>query len=187
MTDNWMSLDEFYDVKQFTIPKYQDIRGFNSTLWTWKDINEEDNPIELVHACNLSWSKAGTMRGMHLQLPPMEQAKMLVVLQGCIIDGFLDLRSKSVTFKQGSTVSLKPTDQYYEAIYIPHGYAHGFWAAEDSLVMYMVSDIYAPNLERSIQWRSCGIWERSNPLVRFESDRDKNAPTLEEFTTSYSR
>ena len=101
---------------------------------------------------NQSYSKrAGTLRGLHFQIPPRSQAKLIIVLRGRILDVAVDLRRGSPTF--GRHVTIEISADTGQQVYIPVGFAHGYLTLEDDvMLMYKVSDYYAPALDGGIRW-----------------------------------
>ncbi len=129
---------------------------------------------------NLSWSDRGVIRGMHLQIPPHEQGKLIRCLSGEIYDVVVDLRKNSKTFKKWFGVELSAKKN--QALYVPYGFAHGFQALEDSLVVYKCTTEYAAKFERGIRYDSPELnikWPIAEQ--RKVSDKDKILATLSEF------
>ena len=124
----------------------------------------------------------GTVRGLHLQVDPHAQGKLVRVLRGAIFDVALDLRLDSPTYLRHSSIELAEDD--YRVLWIPPGFAHGFCTLEvDTTVGYRVTSFYNHEAERSILWNDpeLGI---SWPIAAADavlSDRDASAPTLAKF------
>ena len=127
---------------------------------------------------NHSFSKKGTIRGMHFQRTP-GQAKLVTVMAGKIFDVFVDIRPNSPTFGKWDGVYLDA--ELGEQIFVPVGYAHGFCVVSDHAhVCYKVSHIYDPREERNFRFDDpfVGIhWPIETPLI---SDRDRQSPLLKE-------
>jgi dTDP-4-dehydrorhamnose 3,5-epimerase len=127
---------------------------------------------------NLSFSKQGTIRALHFQSDP-GQAKLVSCIQGKIWDVAVDLRPSSSTFGQWEAVELNSEEHHQ--LFIPVGFAHGFCVlSETAQVLYKVSSIYDPKVEKSIRWNdpTLGIkWPISSPLL---SSRDETSPFLKE-------
>ncbi|RKZ85135.1 MAG: hypothetical protein DRR19_16770 [Candidatus Parabeggiatoa sp. nov. 1] len=102
--------------------------------------------------CKISFNKKkGTLRGMHYQVEPHEEAKLVRCTKGAIYDVIIDLRSDSSTFKQWIAVEL--TAENHKMLYIPEGFAHGFQSlADNTEVFYQMSAFYHPECARSIRW-----------------------------------
>ncbi len=129
----------------------EDERGFFARTWD-KKILEENGLNSKVAQCNISFNKLkGTIRGMHFQIPPYEEVKIVNCIKGKIFDVIIDLRSGSETFKKWVSVEL--SDQNKKMLYIPEGFAHGFQTLEDNtLVSYQISEIYSPEHARGLRY-----------------------------------
>ena len=105
-----------------------------------------------VVQCNISFNKKkGTLRGMHYQVAPHEEAKLVRCTRGAIYDVIVDLRPDSPTFKQWVAVEL--TADNHRMLYIPEGFAHGFQTLEDNTeVFYQMSELYHPESARGVRW-----------------------------------
>lgn len=116
---------------------------------------------------NESVSKRGVLRGLHLQVQPHAQAKLVRVSAGAVLDVCVDLRPESSSFGKHYSLRLDAEDR--EMLYIPAGMAHGFLAMEDNTVFsYLCSTYYAPQAERTLLWNdpALGIqWGINNPIV----------------------
>lgn len=131
---------------------------------------------------NLSFSRArGTVRGLHLQLPPHAQGKLVTCLAGRIIDVAVDLRPGSATY--GNHVAVELTARRANQLYVPEGFAHGFCTLEeDCLVTYKMTRPYVPEAERSLAFddRRLAIdWPVSRDGSAILSARDAQAPGLD--------
>ena len=128
-----------------------DERGLFARTWCKREFAEHGLNPELVQ-CNVSFNKrAGTLRGMHHQIAPHEEAKLVRCTAGGIYDVIIDLRSTSPTFKQWLAVEL--TAENRKMIYIPEGFSHGFLTLRDNTeVFYQMSAFYAPSCARGIRW-----------------------------------
>ena len=100
---------------------------------------------------NHSCSRAGVLRGLHYQLPPQAQGKLVRVVQGAVFDVAVDIRAGSPTFGKWTGVHLDAKNK--RQLWVPEGYAHGFIALEDDThFLYKTTDVYAKACERSIRW-----------------------------------
>ncbi|MEK9726714.1 MAG: dTDP-4-dehydrorhamnose 3,5-epimerase [Candidatus Margulisiibacteriota bacterium] len=127
---------------------------------------------------NHSKSQQGTLRGLHFQLPPYAQSKFVRVLTGKIFDVAVDIRPKSKTFKQAVGVELSSDNHHM--LYVPTGFAHGFYAMTDCEVEYACGEIYSPTFERGMKWNDPEIdieWPSDQPIL---SEKDDNAPSLKD-------
>lgn len=105
---------------------------------------------------NHSCSKAGVLRGLHYQLPPHPQGKLVRVTQGAAYDVMVDIRQGSPTFGQWVGVELSADNR--RQLWIPEGFAHGFLAlADDTHFLYKTTDVYARDCERSLHWQDPDI------------------------------
>lgn len=115
---------------------------------------------------NVSRSQKGILRGLHFQ-NPHPQGKLVTVLQGEVFDVAVDLRRSSPTFKQYETFHL--SGENLVQVYIPHGFAHGFAAISDNVILqYKCTDAYCPEAEQSILWNDPDLnipWPLANPLI----------------------
>jgi len=132
---------------------------------------------------NQSKSTQGTLRGLHYQLPPMAQSKLVRVLEGTIFDIAVDVRKNSSTL--GQWVGQELSADRMDSLYIPIGYAHGFYVlSETAVVYYKCNELYAKSYERAIRWDDPEIniqWPilASTPLI---SEKDRVAPLLSQQT-----
>lgn len=131
--------------------KLEDERGFFARVWDKKQFRKNDLNTELAQ-CSISFSKKkGTLRGMHYQIHPYEEAKLIRCTRGKIYDVIIDLRPKSETFKQWFGVELD--FENHKMIYIPEGFAHGFQTLENNTeIFYQMSQIHIPEYERGLRW-----------------------------------
>ena len=134
------------DVRLFTPRRFGDDRGWFTETWSRRTLD--------IGFCqdNMSLSaEVGTIRGLHFQKPPHAQAKLVMVLQGRILDVAVDIRRASPTFGQHVAVELSATAG--NQLLIPRGFAHGFCTLEPGTqVMYKVDDFYAPETDAGIFW-----------------------------------
>jgi dTDP-4-dehydrorhamnose 3,5-epimerase len=128
-----------------------------------------------------SFSKAGVLRGMHFQLPPLDHEKVVYCALGRVLDVVLDLRPNSATYKQ--CLSIELSSKGGEGLYIPKGCAHGFWSLEDSIMVYKVGTPYSPEHDTGICWDSFGFnWPGDQPVL---SSRDSMHICLEDFRSPF--
>jgi len=128
---------------------------------------------------NESKSTKGVLRGLHYQLPPYTQAKLVKVIEGSVLDIALDIRKSSPTF--GQHVSLELTAQNKRQLFVPHGFAHGFVTLSDSATFaYKVDNYYAPEHDRGIAFDDEQLkinWQLLTEELQL-SDKDKTHPSL---------
>ena len=128
---------------------------------------------------NESRSTKGVLRGLHYQLPPFTQAKLVRVIEGSVLDIAVDIRKSSPTF--GQHVSLELTAQNKHQLFVPHGFAHGFVVLSDSATFaYKVDNYYAPKHDRGIAFDDKELkinWQLSAEELKL-SDKDRANPSL---------
>jgi dTDP-4-dehydrorhamnose 3,5-epimerase len=129
---------------------------------------------------NHSCSKAGVLRGLHYQLPPHPQGKLVRVSRGAAFDVAVDIRRGSPTF--GKWVGAELTEANHRQLWIPEGFAHGFMALEDDThFLYKTTDVYARDCERSIRWDDADIgiqWPEVAGVARGLAPKDAQAPWM---------
>ncbi len=131
---------------------------------------------------NQSFSKKGTIRGLHFQKDPYAQAKLVKVIKGQVLDVCVDLRKNSPNFGQAFGVVLDDKD--HGMLYIPEGFGHGFSALEDSVFSYRCNNLYHKDSEGGVIWNDPALdidWQVLDPIV---SAKDMALPNLEEFSNS---
>lgn len=128
-----------------------DERGFFARSWCQQEFEAHGLNPNLVQ-CNISFNKKkGILRGMHYQVAPHEEAKLVRCTKGAIYDVIIDLRPDSSTIKQWIAVEL--TAENYKMLYIPEGIAHGFQSlADNTEVFYQMSAFYYPECARGVRW-----------------------------------
>lgn len=161
--------------------KFGDHRGFFSETFNARDLEAAGITVAFVQDNHSLSAAPGTLRGMHFQIPPMAQAKLLRVVRGAILDVVVDIRHDSPTFGQHFKHELSADN--WEQLYVPPGFAHGFLTlTPDTEVIYKVTNYYSPEHDRGIRFDdpALGIdWPMDlSKLVL--SDRDRNHPTLAE-------
>lgn len=130
-----------------------------------------------------SISKPGVLRGMHFQLPPKDHAKLVTCISGSIMDVVVDIRKKSKTY--GNHHIFELNEENHKAVYIPSGFAHGFYVTgrKDAVMLYNVTSVYSREHDCGIHWNSIGIpWPDPSPVV---SCRDEGLPCLKEYNSVF--
>jgi dTDP-4-dehydrorhamnose 3,5-epimerase len=174
---------EIPDVKILTPKKFGDHRGFFSEVYnaqTLRDLGIAGDFIQDNHSLS---AQKGVLRGLHYQVPPKSQAKLIRVVHGAILDIAVDIRRNSPTF--GRHVSAVISAENWRQIYVPMGFAHGFVTLEPNTeVVYKVTDYYSPKHERGIRWNdpSLAINWGVDETAAILSDRDKIHPVLKDAT-----
>lgn len=157
--------------------KIEDERGY------FQETFNNHNYIEILEKLNdpfvqdnESCSKKGVIRGMHWQIPPMDQSKLVRCLQGKIIDIVVDIRHGSPTFREYCYIELTPENNCQ--VFIPKGFAHGFISLEDnSILSYKVDNYYSKEHERSFNIFSLNIKDIVDEDMTFIlSKKDNEAP-----------
>lgn len=133
------------------LEKKEDERGFFARSWDKKIFSEIGLNLEIVQ-CNISRSKfRGTIRGMHYQIPPYAEVKIVRCTKGRIQDTIIDLRKNSETFMKWFSIELN--EDNHKMLYVPEGFAHGFQSLEDNVeIFYLVSEFYSPENEKGVRW-----------------------------------
>ena len=150
---------------------FMDPRGSFTETWNRQAMDAAIGPQNFVQD-NESTSRAGVLRGLHFQLAPSAQGKLVRAVQGAVLDVCVDIRRDSPTFGRHITVPLRAGDS--TLLWIPPGFAPGFVAMEDNTIFhYKCTAYYDPARERTILWNdpALGIdWGVADPLV---SDKDR--------------
>jgi len=142
---------EIPDVKLIAAKKFGDTRGFFAETFNFERYREAGIVLNAVQDNHSLSGPVGTVRGLHFQIAPKSQAKLVRVVRGAVFDVAVDLRKGSPTF--GKHVSAIISADAWNQFYIPHGFAHGFCTLEpDTEFLYKVDDYYSPDHERGIQW-----------------------------------
>ena len=153
--------------------RLEDDRGFFARSWCQREFAAHSLNPRLVQ-CSISFSKKkGTLRGMHYQLSPYAETKLVRCTNGTIYDAIIDLRPQSPTFKQ--CFGLVLTARNHKMLYVPEGFAHGFLTLEDNVeVFYQMSEFYSPEHARGVRWNdpAFGIAWPLNPSIISERDRN---------------
>ena len=157
----------------------EDERGFFARTFCVDEFQAHGLNARLVQ-CSISFNKRrGTLRGLHWQMPPAAECKLVRVTRGAIFDVIVDLRAGSPTFKQHFTADLTADNR--REIYVPEGFAHGFQTLEDDTeIFYQMSCGHSPPLARGVRWNdpAFGIqWPEIEQ--RIMNERDANYPDFE--------
>lgn len=169
------------EVKLVTPRRFADARGFFSETYTRRAFAAAGIADDFVQENQSYSAEAGTLRGLHFQLPPHAQAKLVRCLRGRIWDVAVDLRRASPTFGRHVAAELSPDN--WRQLYIPAGFAHGFVTLEpDTEVLYQVTAYYAPECDRGIAWDDPDLalaWPLAGrePLL---SEKDRRQPRLKD-------
>lgn len=163
------------DVFEIQIEPVPDERGVFARTWCQNEFGSHGLNPKLVQ-CSLSFnSRKGTLRGMHYQVLPFAETKLIRVTSGAVHDVVLDLRPQSPTFKKWVAVDLTARDR--NMVYVPEGCAHGFLTLEDnSEVFYQMSEVYNAESARGVRWDDPAFQIKWPGKVEVISERDRNYP-----------
>jgi dTDP-4-dehydrorhamnose 3,5-epimerase len=169
-----------------TPKRFGDVRGYFMETYSAAEYSSLGIKTTFVQDNQSLSEKQGTVRGLHFQVPPKPQAKLIRVLHGRIFDVAVDLRRGSPTYGQGCAATL--TAQGAEQLFIPRGFAHGYCTLEPNTeVAYKVDEYYAPDCEVGLIWNdpTIGI---SWPVGQAEaalSERDRKLPLFTSFDSPF--
>ena len=131
--------------------KRGDDRGFFARAFCSQEFEQAGLIAQFVQVNNSLTAKKGTLRGMHYQLAPYAETKIVRCIRGALCDVIIDLRPQSATF--GSNFQIELNAESREMLYVPKGFAHGFITlTDDTEAFYFVDEFYAPDHERGIRW-----------------------------------
>src|SRR5271157_3463638 len=160
------------------LEKRGDARGFFARAFCEKEFAAGGLVTRFVQVNNSQSAQKGTLRGMHYQLAPMAETKMVRCIRGALYDIILDLRPGSPTFGQSFGAEL--TAENRRMMYVPKGFAHGFFTlADDTEALYLVDEFYAPESERGIRWNDPRFAIRWPAQPNVISDKDRNFPDFD--------
>lgn len=168
------------DVRLVTPKLIEDARGYFMEVWHAEAYAALGLDARFVQV-NQSRSRRGTLRGLHYQLPKA-QGKLVRVVSGSLFDVAVDLRRSSATFGRWVGAVLDATER--RMLWIPPGFAHGFYVLGESAEMeYFCTDVHAPEQEHAIVWNDARIgvrWPLVDGVELLLSDRDRNAGSLDD-------
>lgn len=150
-----------------------DERGFFARTYCENEFKKVGITFEPVQA-NISFNRhKNTMRGMHFQVHPYEEAKLVSCIEGSIYDVIIDVRSDSPTFNEWIAVELNSENR--RMLYIPRGFAHGFMTLKNNTtVSYLMSEFYKPGADRGICWNDPAINMKWPAVPKVISEKDKS-------------
>jgi dTDP-4-dehydrorhamnose 3,5-epimerase len=166
---------KFKDVYVIDPEKLEDDRGFFARTWCRREFSKRRLNSELAQ-CNMSFNRRrGTLRGMHYQIAPHEEAKLIRCTRGSIYNVVIDIRHDSATFTEWLAVELSAENR--RMLYVGEGFANGFQTLEDNTeVHYQMSEFYVPESARGIRWNDPAFAIRWPDGRQILSDRDKSFP-----------
>lgn len=174
-------------IKVIKPAQHLDARGFFSETYSASALAAAGIAVTFVQD-NHSFSKdQGVIRGLHFQIPPRAQDKLVRVVRGAIYDVAVDLRQDSPTFGQHAAVVLSAGN--WKQLFVPKGFAHGFCTLEPNTeVLYKVSHAYAPESDRGLAWDDPALaidWPLAGAAPKL-SDKDRKHPCLSELPVYFS-
>ena len=174
-------------VKIVTPKKFGDHRGFFSEVYneaTWRAAGFDIRFVQDNHSLS---AEAGTIRGLHFQIAPHAQAKLVRVVRGRILDVAVDLRRSSPTFGRHFATELSADN--WAQLFVPVGFAHGFCTlTEDVEVIYKVSELYSPAHDRGLAWDDPDLaiaWPVAASSAVL-SDKDRRWPRLRDLKETFA-
>jgi dTDP-4-dehydrorhamnose 3,5-epimerase len=167
-------------VFEIQLKPISDSRGFFMRAYDINELNKFGLSKVWVQENHSRSEEKGIIRGLHFQLPPYSETKLVRCVKGAVLDVFVDIRKDSPTFGQWDSIELSEDNK--KMIFIPRGFAHGFCTlTEISEVYYKVDNFYAKEFERGLLWSDQDIkidWPVSKPVL---SAKDNNNMTLKHF------
>lgn len=161
------------------IQRLEDERGFFARTWCQREYEEHGLNSNLAQ-CSISFNKRkGTLRGMHYQMAPFAEAKLVRCTRGAIYDVIIDLRRESLTYMQHFGLVLTPESR--TMLYVPEGFAHGLLTlADDTEVLYQITEFFAPDHARGFRWNDPAFAIQWPETVQVISERDESYPDFDE-------
>lgn len=163
---------------------FGDHRGWFTETYSKEKFKEHGVEIDFIQDNHSFSAQKGTLRGLHFQLNPKAQTKLVRCTKGKVLDVAVDLREGSPTYKKWIAVEL--TEENKKQLLIPKGFAHGFLTlTNDVEVQYKVDEYYSPENDRSIRYDDPEIgvaWGIEDPIL---SEKDLNAPMLEDCSINF--
>ncbi len=160
------------------LEKRGDERGFFARMYCEREFAQQGLVTKFVQMNNSLSAEVGTLRGMHYQLPPHGETKVVRCVRGALYDAIVDLRPDSPTF--GVSCGAELTAENRTMIYVPKGCGHGILTlTPDTEAMYLVDEFYAPAAERGVRWNDPKFkiqWPREPAVL---SDKDRNHPDFD--------
>jgi dTDP-4-dehydrorhamnose 3,5-epimerase len=160
------------------VERREDSRGFFARAFCQREF-EAHSLKPVIAQTNIAYNRhRGTVRGMHFQIPPAAETKLVRCTRGAILDIVVDLRPESPTYLDHVAVELSAVNS--RSLYVPERFAHGYQVLEDETEMsYMVGEFYSPPNERALRYDDPMFGLKWPLPVSVISDKDKNAPLLE--------
>ena len=164
---------------------FGDHRGWFMESWSKKKYEDLGINVEFVQDNESFTAKKGTLRGLHFQMEPMAQSKLVRVVKGAVMDVAVDIRKNSPTYLKWVSVEL--SEENKRQFFIPKGFAHGFVTLTDDVqFVYKCDNFYSKECDRSIKFNDPQIgvnWGIEKPII---SDKDANAPLLKDSDCNFT-
>ena len=164
---------------------FGDARGYFMETFHKNVFNSNVTETEFIQD-NESKSSRGVLRGLHFQLPPYQQAKLVRVIEGEVLDVAVDLRKNSKTYGQHHSILLSGENK--KQFFVPRGFAHGFAVlSETAIFSYKVDNLYAPTHDSGILWNDETLnidWNIDIALIQL-SEKDKNLSSFKDFSSPF--
>jgi dTDP-4-dehydrorhamnose 3,5-epimerase len=174
----------FADLLLITPTVFEDVRGYFFEPFNEARFRVETGLNISFVQDNESKSSKGILRGMHFQVPPKSQAKLIRVTKGAVLDVVVDLRRTQPTFGQYFMVEINETNKLQ--LFIPEGFAHGFYVLEeDTIFSYKCSNYYAKECDSVLRWDDPSVnipWPTRDAML---SEKDQQGKALDEFKTIF--
>ncbi len=158
------------------LEKHEDERGYFARAWCKKEFKASGLNSNLAQANTALSLHKGTLRGMHYQIAPYQETKIIRCIRGAVFDVVIDLRPNSISYCEWLGVEL--SSENHTMLYVPEGFAHGYQTLKNNAeVFYLVSQFYAPDAERGVRWDDPVFnieWPETSDLVI--SEKDNNWP-----------
>lgn len=169
---------------EVTLDPHGDKRGYFARTYDDEIFREHGLQTRWVQENQSQTLNKHTIRGLHFQVAPHSETKLIRVVSGALLDVFVDIRRRSDTYGQWDSVEL--TEQNFKAVYVPKGFAHGFCTlADNTVVVYKVDAYYTPDHERGIRWNDATLnidWPTDNPDL---SHKDAIQPLFRELESQF--
>ena len=163
---------------------FHDERGYFMEFFNEKKFKQNNFENLSFKQDNISYSKKNVLRGMHFQLPPFEQGKLVQVIKGKVLDVVIDLRKGSKTFGEHLRIELSENNK--RKLWIPPGFAHGFLSLEDDTILsYKCTNFYSKDHEMDLLWNDENLnieWGIENPII---SEKDKKATKFQDLNSPF--
>lgn len=175
------------DVKVLVPKKFGDHRGFFSETFNRKRLADAGIDLDFVQDNHSLSGQRGVVRGLHFQIPPFAQDKLVRVVKGRIYDVAVDIRRSSPTY--GRHVGVELSAENWKQLFVPAGFAHGFVTLDpDTEVIYKVTNYYAPAHDRGLIWNDPDLridWPIT-PAEAILSDKDKVLPRFADLNSVFA-